>query len=87
MHNIEKARFRKGEYIGYGDGCAFRITRTNSSYGNWCATVKYGDNYTRHFNRPIFAHRLRDLSQKLEALKTDRELEASVPGLRSLFNW
>jgi hypothetical protein len=68
MHNIEKSKFRKGEYVGYADRCVFRIARTNSSFGNWCATVTHGDNYTRHCNRLIFAHRLLELSRKLEAL-------------------
>jgi hypothetical protein len=87
MHNIEKSKFHKGEYVGYADGCVFRITRCNTSYGNWCATVSHGDNHTKHLNRPLFAHRLLELSRKLEALNIDRNTEASVPGLRSLFNW
>jgi len=68
MHNIEKSAFRSGEYVGYAAGSVFRIVRSNSSYGNWCATVSHGDNAEAHANRPIFAFRLRDLSQKLAAL-------------------
>ena len=68
MHNIEKSKFHKGEYVGYADGCVFRISRCNSSYGNWVAFVTQGDTFDRHFNRPLFAHRLLELSRKLEAL-------------------
>ena len=69
MHNIEKSAFRRGEYVGYADGCVFRITRTNSSYGNWCATVSHGDAFRKYRCQPLFAFRLRDLSQKLAALE------------------
>lgn len=68
MHNIEKSAFRKGEYVGYADGCVFHITRTNSTYGNWCACVSHGDNADKYSNRHIFAFRLADLSAKLSAL-------------------
>jgi len=68
MHNIEKSAFRRGEYVGYADRCVFRITRSTSTYGNWCAIASHGDNAEAHANRPIFAFRLRDLSQKLAAL-------------------
>jgi len=68
MFNIEKSAFRKGEYVGYADGCVFHITRTNSTYGNWFASVSHGDNVEKYRNVPIFAHRLSDMSAKLSAL-------------------
>ena len=68
MHNIEKSKFHKGEYVGYADGCVFRIARCNTSYGNWAANVVSGDKFGQHFNRPLFAHRLLELSRKLESL-------------------
>jgi hypothetical protein len=68
MFNIEKSAFRKGEYVGYADRCVFRITRTNSSYGNWCACVSHGDNAEKYRNHFVFAFRLSDMSAKLSAL-------------------
>lgn len=68
MNNIEKSRFRRGEYVGYSNGSVWRITRSNSSYGNWCATISHGDHFDKYRYEPIFAFRLRDLSEKLAVL-------------------
>ena len=68
MHNVEKSAFRRGEYVGYADGCVFRIQKANSSFGNWCAIASHGSNADKYANRHLFAFRLRDLSAKLEAL-------------------
>lgn len=57
--NIEKSGFRKGEYIGYSNGRVYRITRSNSSFGNWHAANR--DNW----NDQIFAFGLASLSEKL----------------------
>jgi hypothetical protein len=69
MHNIEKSAFRRGEYVGYADGCVWRITKSMSTFGSWCALVSHGDNAHAHTNRFIFAFRLHDMSQKLAALE------------------
>ena len=60
--NIEKSGFRKGEYVGYSNGKVYRITKTNSSFGNWCAHNR--DNW----NDQHFAFGLQALSDKLAAI-------------------
>ena len=66
FHNIEKSTFRRGEYVGYSCGEVFEIRRTNSSYGNWCATVNVAKfPGTKFANRHIFASTLAKLSDKL----------------------
>ena len=58
--NIEKAAFRKGEYVGYScEGKVFRIRKSNSSYGTWFAFNR--DNY----NEQLFAFGLDSMSEKL----------------------
>lgn len=57
--NIEKSMFRRGEYVGYAKGKVFRITKTNSSFGNWHAANR--DNW----NEQLFAFGLDALSEKL----------------------
>jgi hypothetical protein len=37
--NIEKSAFRKGEYVGYANGKVFKIKKSNSTYGNWFASM------------------------------------------------
>jgi len=59
LPNIEKSACRKGEYVGYAHG-VWIIKKTNSSFGNWCATHR--DNQRMP---PLFAFRLDDLSAKL----------------------
>jgi len=66
--NIEKSAFRRGEYVGYADGCVFQILKSNSSFGTWCARVSHGDNVERYRNRLIFAFRLREISDHLASL-------------------
>ena len=57
--NIEKSAFRKGEYVGYSEGKVFRITKSNSSFGNWHAHNR--DNW----NEQLFAFGLDSMSKKL----------------------
>jgi len=62
VDNIEKSGFRKGEYVGYGGGRVWRISKSTSSSGNWLA---------RNQNNPndfIYAFGLKKLSEKLAAL-------------------
>ena len=60
LPNIEKSIFDPKRYIGYDShGYAWRIEKSNSSYGSWCATS------THHPNRFLFAFRLADMSSKL----------------------
>ena len=62
--NIEKHPLESGVYLGYdSQGYAWRITRSNSSYGSWSATSKH------HPSRFLFAFRLsgdRSISEKLK---------------------
>jgi hypothetical protein len=58
-HNIEKSAFRKGEYVGYSNGKVYRITKSNSSFGNWHAHNQ--DNWNDQF----FAFGLQSMSEKL----------------------
>jgi hypothetical protein len=59
-HNIETHPCAPG-YLGYdAQGYAWRIQKSSSSYGNWCATSKHCP------NEFIFAWRLADMGQKLE---------------------
>lgn len=58
--NIEKSGFRKGEYVGYSEGKVYRISRSNSSFGDWFAHNQ--DNY----NDQIFAFGLASMSAKLK---------------------
>ena len=62
MHNIEKSAFRRGQYVGYGGGKVWHIRKTNSTYGNWIAWDR--DNEAN----PVYAFRLKDMSDKLAAL-------------------
>jgi hypothetical protein len=58
--NIEKHPLHSGVYIGYdSNGYAWRIQKSNSTYGNWCAISAH------HQNKHIFAFRLSDMSKKL----------------------
>jgi len=58
-HNIDKSGFHRGQYVGYSNG-VWHITKSTSSYGNWCA--RYRDN-----NRVplLFAMTLGAMSEKL----------------------
>lgn len=60
LPNIEKNIFNPKNYIGYDSyGYAWRVEKSNSSYGSWCATS------THHPNQFLFAFRLADMSSKL----------------------
>ena len=61
-HNIEKSAFRRGEYVGYGGGFVWHISKSNSSFGNWYAHER--DNVSRK----IYAFGLQSMSDKLAAL-------------------
>jgi len=60
--NIERSAFRRGEYVGYGGGKVWRITKSNSSFGNWHAHNQ--DNWNDQF----FAFGLQSVSNKLSEL-------------------
>jgi len=62
MLNIEKSAFRHGQYVGYGGGKVWRISKSNSSFGNWFAHNQ--DN----FNEKLYAMKLKELSEKLAEL-------------------
>lgn len=61
-HNIEKSAFRHGEYVGYGGGKVWRISKSNSSFGNWYAHEQY------NVNNKIYAFGLQSMSEKLSAI-------------------
>jgi hypothetical protein len=67
LPNIEKSAFKKGEYVGYALGRVWRITKTNSSYGNWIAVPPPVES-NRHLAN-VYAFRLADMSEKLATLK------------------
>lgn len=58
--NIDKSAFRKGEYVGYSGGRVYRISKSNSSFGNWIARNR------DDFNDQILAFGLASMSQKLQ---------------------
>lgn len=60
--NIERSAFRRGEYVGYGGGKVWRITKSNSSFGTWHAHNQ--DNWNDQF----FAFGLQSVSNKLSEL-------------------
>lgn len=57
--NIEKSVFRKGQYVGYGGGFVWRITKSTSSFGVWCARN------TSKENTMLWAWTLAEMSNKL----------------------
>jgi len=67
LPNIEKHPFST-EYLGYdGNGYAWSVGKSKTSYGNWCATSK-------HFpNRHVFAWRLTEMSKKLTEFKEAKQ--------------
>jgi hypothetical protein len=64
FHNIEKSKFRRGVYIGYGGGKVWSIRKSTSSYGNWFA------HNINDYNDQLFAFGLDSLSQKLSNLNS-----------------
>lgn len=72
-HNIEKSAFRPGTYVGYGGGKVWRISRTNSSYGNWVAVAQLNAASGDNGRTPdVYAMRLADMGDKLAALSGGR---------------
>jgi len=61
MHNVEKSKFQKGMYVGYGGGAVWHIR--NYGKGNWKATPQ-GNNKHQVFSCAT----LRDVSTQLETL-------------------
>tara|TARA_R110000868_G_C10333859_1_gene714501 strand:+ start:294 stop:473 length:180 start_codon:yes stop_codon:yes gene_type:complete len=57
MYNIEKSTLRRGEYVGYGGGYAWRIIKQ----GYWYA-------YAQGSPDVLHGLRLKDLQAKLEGL-------------------
>ncbi len=70
MDNIEKSGFHRGQYVGYGGGKVWRITKSTSSYGNWCARDQ------SEANNYFFAFRLADISAALT--KKSREVSPAA---------
>ena len=66
-YNIEKSGFRRGEYVGYAAGLVWRITKSTSSFGSWQARPLDCAHDARLNSTILYAFRLNDLSQKLEA--------------------
>lgn len=65
--NIEKSGFHPGQYVGYADG-AWRITRSTSSLGNWCAR------HQKDTRKPaLYAFTLDVMSEKLAAVAKTEE--------------
>ena len=67
--NIEKSGFHKGQYVGYAAGMVWRIKKTNSSYGAWCARPNELNHPEGYKVASVYAFRLSDMSDKLAALK------------------
>lgn len=66
--NIEPSAFHKGQYVGYGGGLVWRITKSTSSFGNWSARpneVTHGASAARV--PTLFAMRLEEMPAKLGA--------------------
>lgn len=61
-HNIEKSVFRHGEYVGYGGGKVWHISKSKSSLGNWYAHEQH------NVNNKIYAFGLQSMSDKLSAI-------------------
>lgn len=78
MHNVEKSKFQKGMYVGYGGGAVWHIR--NYGKGNWKATPQ-GNNKHQVFSCAT----LRDVSTQLETLSAkpmDAAHRASNPAPR-----
>lgn len=62
FHNIEKSKFRAGEYVGYGGGKVWHIRKSSRSDASWIASNRYD------YLEQILAFKLDELSKKLENL-------------------
>lgn len=58
MQCIEKSAFRRGEYVGYGGGCVWRIIKGDQ----WRAVPKQVE------HSMLYGRTLRDLDAQLQAL-------------------
>lgn len=69
LHNIEKSGFHHGQYVGYSGGRVFRITRSNSSFGNWAARQQNDvPGYPAQRQPMLYAFTLEALSLQLDGL-------------------
>ena len=59
MQNIEKSKFRKGEYVGYSDSGLWRVRRSTSRPVLWVAECR---DYIRD---SVYARTLKEMSDKL----------------------
>jgi hypothetical protein len=66
-HNVEKSAFRKGEYVGYGGGTVWRITKSTGSRGRWFARNNSAD--VRLAATFLEAWTLPEMSDKLATFK------------------
>lgn len=76
MHNVEKSKFQKGQYVGYGGGAVWHIR--NYGKGNWKATPQ-GNNKHQVFSCAT----LRDVSTQLETLNKNYSDEWRLASLAS----
>jgi hypothetical protein len=71
LHNIEKSGFHHGQYVGYSGGRVFRITKSNSSFGNWAARQQNDvPGYPAQQQPTLYAFTLAAMSAQLEKLPT-----------------
>lgn len=79
FYNIEKSAFHRGEYVGYAAGYVFRITRTNSSFGNWQARLaRFNTANVQLSNRIFYAFSLENMSQQLDTFAKETKANAIV---------
>lgn len=60
LPNIDKSAFRRGEYVGYGQGEVWRIHRTGFPYDKWVATA-----HNNEHKPAVYAPTLTELSRKI----------------------
>ena len=76
-YNIEKSAFHKGEYVGYAAGYVFRVVKSNSSFGNWQASLaRYNPVNPSLSNRFFYGFTLTELSEKLDAFARETKAQA-----------
>jgi hypothetical protein len=63
--NIDKSAFRHGDYVGYGGGIVWRITKSTGSYGKWFAYPANDPSNKATF----YAWTLPGMSEKLKQVK------------------
>lgn len=73
--NIEKSAFKTHSYVGYSGFHVWRIVKTNSSSGRWCATPAANHGYdVQVMATHVHAHNLADLGAKLKQWGDDYEI-------------